>query len=416
MPDETITTISTIKRIPFLNHRLEGLVSALLTQPQNTVLWVGAGLSAKYGGLPTWTGFLRAVLESTIPPRDADYSLISSLIASGRLSIAAECLQEILGGSLFDTLKSTFGSSKGRLPMIFSYLSAREIICTNYDTLLECVMPWYDVVLPSHGIDRLLSREQKIVKIHGTILEPSSCVLSLSSYIRAYNLNLQWYLANVFSTCSVIFIGTSMSPIEPYFRALNLIRNGGRPQPEHWSIMSVPNSDAGREHGKRLERYGINLVPYIPDKDHSFIDQLLQLIDKRRGDSSVLKHRLQFARSELGAGRAFQSAITLWHASHASITEKSDRRFLGDTMHEFFIEALSGSAASELVSQCVKYGVDLAQLWNRYADLIIPVEKTLHGLRQSLMLLKKATGEEYPLLLRRCEELETSLATTRPRR
>lgn len=408
---ESPTTLKEIESLPFLRERFGAMADAILHEPDDTVLWIGAGLSAKYGDLPTWSQFLKHLLRQHIPRANPDFKLIQGLINTGRLSIAAECLQDLIGIELLGNLVQTFGTPSRRLPEQFGYFCVRDVITTNYDTLLEQVLPWYKIVSPSDGMENLISNEFKIVKIHGSVSNPQSCVLSLSTYVRAYNVNLHWYLTNILSSCTVVFLGSSMNPSEPYFRLLRLLRTNSRTRRRHFAIMAVPNSESGRHEGRRLQEFGIELIPYIPDENHSLIDEVISYIDSKRGSSKAVQLRLKTIRRHLDAGRYFHAAIYLWHTCHADVKHRSDRRAIGDTVSEFFARALGTSPASvDLVKRCESFRIDFAQLWQRTADLLVPSVKSVNGLRQSLNYIQAATGGQYPYLARRVTELEEQIA------
>jgi hypothetical protein len=408
------TTLEEVAQFPFLLERLDALTEAILQEPDDTVLWIGAGFSAKYAGLPTWMSFLQDLLQQNIPKDSPDFNLIQGLISSGRLAMAAECLQDVIGPKLLDTLTLAFGRPAQRLPEYLSYFGVRDVITTNYDNMLEQVLSWYESTSPSDGMEKLISNDFKIVKIHGSISEPQSCVLSLSAYVRAYNVNLHWYLASIFSNYTVVFLGTSMNPAEPYFRVLRLLRAQRRTRKRHFSIMAVPDSRSGSQEGKRLQDFGIELIPYIPDKDHSFIDEIMSYIESRRGSSTVVQNKLKAIRGHLAADRLFHAAIYLWHTCHADIPRFSDRRAIGDTVSDFFNRALasSGPGTTALIKQCERFGIDFPQLWQRTADLLVPSTKSVHGLRHSLSIIELATGRKYPYLGRRLTELEQQTAQT----
>ena len=405
------TTLEEAVSFPFIRERIGSLANAILHEPDDTVLWIGAGLSAKYGALPTWTHFLENLLNRKVSRHSRDFRLIKELIDTGRLAIAAECLQDVIGTELFQHLIETFGKPRGHLPEQLAYLSVRDIITTNYDNLLEQVLPWYETISPSEGMEKLISNKFKIVKIHGSVSDPKSCVLSLSTYVRAYNVNLHWYLNTVFSSCTVVFLGSSMNSSEPFFRVLRLLQANSRTRRRHFAIMAVGDDEGGKREGKRLQKFGIDLIPYIPNDEHSFIEEIFSYLDSKRGSSEAVQQRLKTVRAHLVAKRNFHAAVYLWHTCHAEIHSSSDRRSLGDTASEFFNKALGNPRESaDLVKKCGDCGIDLAQLWQRMADLLLPSRKSVHGLRQSLTSIQKATVNSYPQLSRRLTEIEQQIA------
>jgi hypothetical protein len=410
------TSLADLRKHAFLAKRVDALAIALMTTPDDAALWIGAGLSAKYSGLPTWTHFLRQLLEEHIPRDSKDFQLIASLLDSGRLAIAAECMQDVAGARVRDELVATMKGASGRLPEEFGYLGVRDVVTTNYDLVLESSLRGYQSVLPSSGLARLLSNDFKIVKIHGSVAQPDSCVLSLSHYVRAYNVNLTWYLTNVFSTCSVVFFGSSMNPSEPYFDVLRILRASGRMKGQHYAVVAVESSASAKVLGQRLQDFGIELIPYVPDEHHTFIDELLHLIDSHRGSTESMRRRLAIVRTDLDRGRSFRAALRLWHASHADIPKMSDRQVLADVVSEFFLVVLgkaNGAAATGLVEQCLSSGIDLPQMMNRTLDLIGNSSRTVNAfykLQGTFPKLEIASRTKLPLLARKFKELGEKIA------
>jgi predicted nucleic acid-binding protein len=178
------------------------------------------------------------------------------------------------------------------------------------------------------------------------------------------------------------------------------------------------DSQSGAREGRRLKDFGIDLSPYIPDGDHSFIDEVMAYVESRRGSSEAVNHRLSIVRKNLSAGRPLDAIIYLWHTCHADVSRSSDRRAIGDAVSEVFNRTLgvSNESTTALVRRCQEIGIDLAQLWQRTADLLVPSIKSVHGLRQSLRLIEAATAKRYPHLARRLAELEKQVAGPPPAR
>jgi hypothetical protein len=405
----TMTTLDELFAFRFLRKRVDALALAALGDPDHTVLWIGAGLSAKYGDLPTWTGFLRVVLDREVAKESGDYAVVSSLIASGRHTLAAEYLHDLIGDRLFEELSGIFGEkAKGRLPDVLSYIGNRDNITTNYDMLLDDLLPWSKSVYPNDGLEKLMSNDFKIVKIHGSVSEPSSCVLSTTSYANAYNDNLYWYIANIFSTNSVIFLGSSMNKSEPFFRIIQFLKRNGRAAKKHYAVLAVQNNTEGRLEGKRLQEFGIDLIPYIPDDRHSFLDEMLNYINGRRGAPRIVYLRMNVIRKHLENMRYSHAAMLLWHTCHAAITHRETRRDLGDLVSEFFVALEAGKVnGSDPFLESGRH-VDLSHLWLRSAELIVPSTKSLGGLASSLARLEAATGRSYPDLRTKLSELQRS--------
>ena len=183
------------------------------------------------------------------------------------------------------------------LPARFSTWGVSELITTNYDTLIEHCLSFHDAVLPSSGIDSLLASRPKIVKIHGSVDRPDTCVASVTNYAKTYDNNLEWYLTHVFSTRTVIFIGSSMNESELFFRVLRFLKANRRVLHPHYCILSVPDDIAANAHGRRLQRYGIVTIPFIPDPTYTFIDEIFDFLTANALSAKNVADRLQNFRS-----------------------------------------------------------------------------------------------------------------------
>jgi SIR2-like domain len=403
------TTLREILQIPFLKRRVDKMVGAILKEPDRVVIWIGAGLSAKYGRFPTWTQFLRNLVDEIrrrANGANQDLTLVENLINAGRLSIAAELLSDSAGEDLRAYLVEKFSKPSGRMPQQLGYLNARDIITTNYDTLLSDLLPWYKEVYPADGLEHLISDDFKIVKIHGSVLNPSSCVLSTSHYANAYTPNLYWYLANILSNNTVVFLGSSMNAAEPYFKTLRFLKQNRRLTRSHYAIKSISDDEQGRIEGKRLGQFGIELIPYIADDNHTFVDEIFEHLDSLRGSPQALEVRLQAVRRRLEEGELFHAVALLWHASHAQIEHRETRRALGDAVSEFFeVAASAPEPEKDKLMQLVRDNFDLAQIWERAAlDFSVLSMKSIQGFQRSLKQLEELTGRPQPLLRQRLNE------------
>ena len=384
------TTLTEYSSYRFLRERLEAVAAIVGEAPDRTVLWVGSGLSAKFGRLPTWQSFLEALLTENEPEIGGDDgSLIRGLIRSGRLAIAAECLQDRLGERVLTRIAATFADAQASVADIISPLCPSELITTNYDTILERSLPGYQVISPYEDMERLLAPGFKIVKIHGSADRPSTCVLTLSSYVRAYNVNLRWYLTNVFSSYTVLFIGASMNAAEPFFRPLRVLRSAARKHPRHFALLAVADEAAGKREGKRLASLGVDLLPYIPDATHSFVDEFLfHLTAATRTRASSLA-RIAIARRFVQTGALREAAVILWHLAIPHESE-ADRVALGDLSSTFFSAAL---ARPEPLQEFAANGTALDELWLRLLGSIEPTRKALNGVEAALRTMQRVFGK-----------------------
>lgn len=400
MAREEPTHLSDYTRYSRLKSRLDRMTDRIVGDPDNTVLWIGAGLSAKFGGLPTWGSFLSSLVTKL--PSGSMRSLVEMAMASGEFQIAAELLERrATAAAVGERLEQTFGPVSPypvQRDLVLRHFSLRDVITTNYDLLLEKAMPWARAVLPSQGVDALLSPSYKIVKIHGSADRPETCVLSTSAYAKAYTANLRWYLVNTFATSSVVFLGTSMNAAEPFFHSLAKLKETGQGHGEHYAVMAVESDEHARVEGKRLDAVGIKLLPYIPDRSHSFVDELLAHLDSRRGATSAVLAHVRSINGQLDSGRAVDSMVRVWNLLHADIGEKR-RRVVGDAVVKVFSAVLEGDGSEARAREVPKLGLSLEKMLSRAIDVSIRTEKSLGGMADSILRLERHQGR-LPLLRR----------------
>lgn len=204
------------------------------------VLFVGSGISRRYLGLPGWEDLLKDLASKTDRTyayyranANSDMAEIASLLAepinekvwsdAAYEQLRAENEEHLL---LKDSaLKVLAAQSVKELRQIDDTDLSEEvellkeavvdaIITTNYDKFLEGLFPEYQVYV---GQDELIFSDPRgvgeIYKIHGSVDDPNSIVLTTQDY-GAYN-ERNAYLAakllTLFVEHPVIFLGYSMS-------------------------------------------------------------------------------------------------------------------------------------------------------------------------------------------------------------
>ena len=270
-------------------------------------------------------------------------------------------------------------------------------------------MPWYTTKTPSQEPESLLVPGFKLVKLHGSVDDPSSCILTLSSYVRAYTVNLRWYLADVFSTNTVICLGTSMNPAEPFFRTLRLLKALGRfRQKRRFAILAVRDKEAGKVQGKRLDDDGIEVIPYVPDQTHQFIDDLLSRLDQSLVNSKACTSRVQHANRLTREGRAIDAAVHLWHLCRAEHSERYSlaiRRQIGDSVSNLCEKVMSDSRAAKLLQDSAERGVPLMELLGRVSDVALPGTKAIGWILRSLNAFESIVHATTPGLREKLESM-----------
>ncbi len=224
----------------------EEAFSAALTEHLATftaapILFVGSGLSRRYLDMPDWQTLLKQLAALT----NREYSYYRST-ASDDLPNIAELLIEPLKDRLWTTKEKRLRtqhsdkllrpdsalkiyvtellqkiSAKNSIPKALrqevDYLRNAKvdaIITTNYDPFLEDTFPDYRVFV---GQDELVFSDPtgiaEIYKIHGSLTDPNSLVITASDYevFRDRNAYLAAKLLTFFAEHPVIFIGYSMT-------------------------------------------------------------------------------------------------------------------------------------------------------------------------------------------------------------
>jgi hypothetical protein len=221
--------------------------------------------------------------------------IIEDLIHHGRYQIAAELLSELRGPKLVEEICRIFSSPKAlssEHPL--RALHPGTVITTNYDSTLEDAFSEYRSAGPLQPIESIFSFRPKIVKLHGSVSDPSSIVLNVSSYTRTYNKEFEWFLIHVFQNTTVLFIGTSLNESEPYMRFIRLLSTAQLLNRKHYAFVPFFSEQSKEETDKKvadrsneLESMGIRALPYIVDEPegHAFVDQFLRELAPKSNNS-----------------------------------------------------------------------------------------------------------------------------------
>ena len=194
---------------------------------QRVVLFIGAGVSssahtATGGKILGWPDFLTATADEVAEPLK---SQVKQLVASKDYLLACELLQVALEDEWERLVTAEFGQTAdpSSLHKAILELSQRITITTNFDKLFETA--WgspgtagthYPKVISK--IDRDIFRILKdpessyLLKIHGSVDDPTSLIFSRSEYIRMAfgNENYSTFLDSLLLNFTFIYIGFSM--------------------------------------------------------------------------------------------------------------------------------------------------------------------------------------------------------------
>lgn len=198
---------------------------------KSLVLFVGAGVSASTRNdlgdtPPNWSTLLQ-LLAQAIRLSDTERQTFDSLERSGRLLDAAELLRFNASetGHTADLAKALRDAVQGPKRHPFSAsdwhttignINPSVIVTTNYDKILENAdgLDYMVATHTSEDVDSLIrSNEPTIIKLHGTVDEPSKTILTRSDYARLHkegSLALNVVRALMW-TRTFLFVGYSLS-------------------------------------------------------------------------------------------------------------------------------------------------------------------------------------------------------------
>lgn len=274
-------------------------------------MFVGSGISRQAQNIspndfPNWNELLRGLndlYESSSRHTPAEINEIDDLIARGEFLMAAQQLYEHIPKQRYEEfLKKKFSpinSMPGVLHDAIVRLNSPFIITTNYDSLLEVALRKIcngvdDLVFLGSRSDLLLDKYKNakhskypfVLKIHGTISDLDTMVLTHDSYVDLYNRReFQDLLASIFLNYTVLMIGFSLSDPEMlhFLGALHARFNRRLPR----SFLFASGVGETSVKAQRLEEdFGVQIIPYPKGAHHQIIDLINYLSEFMSKDNS----------------------------------------------------------------------------------------------------------------------------------
>jgi hypothetical protein len=274
-------------------------------QHRNLVPLLGAGISrqAKKGAFPNWRELLeflttRALAKKYIKKPEGQE--MNRLLDKGQYLMVAEQLRYNLPTDEYTSLLKEAFNPKGAEPTeihkaIFR-LNAPLILTTNYDLLIE------DAYAKGYGKTanvytyrgasevqqslqiRQLTDRPIIFKLHGSIDEPSSIILTEQDYRKLIyqETGYRTVLSAVFVTHVVLMLGFSFSDRELTLM-LETLRVALKSQSSPDYIF-LPEDVAGEVESRRFrEDFGVEVVSFKPTKGYPEVLQLINFLISQVG-------------------------------------------------------------------------------------------------------------------------------------
>lgn len=277
-------------------------------QHRNLVPLLGAGISrqAKKTAFPNWRELLdfligRALAKKYIKKTEGNE--MNRLLDKGQYLMVAEQLRYNLPTDEYTSLlKEAFnpaGAEPTEIHKAIFRLNAPLILTTNYDLLIE------DAYAKVHGKTanvytyrgaaevqqslqiRQLTDRPIIFKLHGSIDEPSSIILTEQDYRKLIyqETGYRTVLSAVFVTHVVLMLGFSFSDRELTLM-LETLRVALKSQSSPDYIF-LPEDAAGEVESRRFrEDFGVEVIPFKPTKGYPEVLQLINFliskVDKKK--------------------------------------------------------------------------------------------------------------------------------------
>lgn len=267
------TTLKQIFEFSIIGDRVKELKRHLQSSPERIVPWIGAGISAA-AGLPLWSSFLSHMSRHL----DSDNrDVAEKLISKGMLDLAADFICNFSEVNIQREIVDSFGKRvSGRsIPHPIRKLGSQTLVTTNYDRLIEISLPWLVPLTPQSYRTEALRKGPCLLKLHGTVEQPESWILTRWQYAHHYNSELIEDLREIFRNRIVLFLGCSLRR-DQYLEILKALPKHERGQ--HFAVLCVDSDEEGRERGEALLETGIEVIPYRTTGRHALIQEILDYI------------------------------------------------------------------------------------------------------------------------------------------
>ncbi|WP_437932580.1 SIR2 family protein [Sorangium sp. So ce291] len=296
-------------------------------------------------GLPAWphlAGTLAEHARSRGAP-EAALGEIAALISQARRTDALSAARSVLGANEFCALVERIWSDEGYdVPPIASAIASLApqlsgLITTSIDHLLERAFGGRWSVLARATTD-LAQRRGYILKLHGTLVDRSTWVLTRDDHDRSFHADAEChrFLSAIFHAHTVLFVGHQLASDELDFI---LARDRALPSaqaPRHFGM--VPFGTIGPSRRRALEAAGIRVVTYRDqDGSHATAASLLRAL-ARAGSMGSHGERLVSSSANVGSALS-RSARVETPANARRLRAQIEETFSFEELETFFADS-----------------------------------------------------------------------------
>jgi MoaA/NifB/PqqE/SkfB family radical SAM enzyme/NAD-dependent SIR2 family protein deacetylase len=264
------------KTVTTFSRQIEAIVN--LIKNRKLLIFIGAGMSLP-SGKPLWPDFVHGIINDPNVRdvfNEAERENFHSLVKKDEYFTVLQTLWDRAGAFVREFTTSQFGDIqpqeiKGAVRLLQKLPNCYRFITTNLDTILEKLLlsePKMRVFVQGRdSLEKLPFEKQFILKIHGTVDDQKTWVLTKSQYDKAYrNATFQKGISDIFKKNEVLFLGCSLesdmfSELLKFYEQFKCPING-------YAVLAAP-SDHGKQRSKTNQMMKMGITPIWfqnPDK------------------------------------------------------------------------------------------------------------------------------------------------------
>jgi hypothetical protein len=318
---------------------------------QSVIVCVGAGASYA-AGMPTWRDLSRQLLERVTPSSDEREEVERFLSASDTRDVLLYLQNQLGHNALADSLRDALAAAHlqpSKLHSALATLPSTAFVTTNFDSLIERSLevagkPATRIVSDA-DLAHLKGNVVPVVKLQGTVDEPSTLVFSLRDYDQRQRQRsgLDAYLRTLFASSVVLFVGFSVQSIE--FQELFQSYRGSSETTADWVVLGP----LGNSLTHRLwEARGVLFVDLNYDEIPGFIQAIASRLKRPPHSEPAMAKAKRIFLSHGGDSRLAVMVKKVAESAGCEVVSLEDVPSMGRTIYEKF-EQLADSASAAVI-------------------------------------------------------------------